>query len=249
MSPPSIETGRDELAYLEERSATSIRTTSRSRRSDGVLTLTLRDGVQGRHQHPPRRAADLDGGGRQRLALRPTRRQVIRSGPGARPTDRSCAPRSSRSSGSGLASMSTSDPSWAIVGAGITEIRPMSESPYMSCLRVWVAVAWADGVIAPAGGRGAAPPDRAGPDQGRRARAARGWLDQPVELDTEYVSGSATRRAAASIRRPRAWPGRSQRRAAGASPARPPARRAATRPGGRRRDRAHAVHETQTRNP
>jgi uncharacterized membrane protein YebE (DUF533 family) len=63
----------------------------------------------------------------------------------------------------------------------------MSETPYMSCLRVWVAMAWADGVIAPAEAEALRRLIALAPIQEPEREVARGWLSQPVELDLEYV--------------------------------------------------------------
>jgi len=65
----------------------------------------------------------------------------------------------------------------------------MSESPYMSCLRVWVAVAWADGVIVPAEAEALRRLIALAPIKDHERDKARGWLTTPVDLDTDYVSG------------------------------------------------------------
>src|SRR5687767_11246905 len=72
----------------------------------------------------------------------------------------------------------------------------MSETPYMSCLRVWVAMAWADGVIAPAEAEALRRLIALAPIKEAEREVARGWLVQPVELDTDYVAslGNEARR-------------------------------------------------------
>ena len=65
----------------------------------------------------------------------------------------------------------------------------MSESPYMSCLRVWVAVAWADGVIVPAEAEALRRLIALAPIKDAEREKARAWLTTPVDLDTQYVAG------------------------------------------------------------
>ena len=65
----------------------------------------------------------------------------------------------------------------------------MGESQYLSVIRIWAAVAWADGVIADAE---AAAMKRLveGADLTAEERdTALGWLENKVELDTANVSG------------------------------------------------------------
>lgn len=59
----------------------------------------------------------------------------------------------------------------------------------MSCLRVWVAVAWADGVIVPAEAEALRRLIALAPIKDAEREKARGWLTAPVDLDTDYVAG------------------------------------------------------------
>lgn len=65
----------------------------------------------------------------------------------------------------------------------------MTESAYMSVLRVWAAVAWADGVIVPAEAEALRRLVAVAPIQAAEREVALGWLKERVELDTAYVSG------------------------------------------------------------
>jgi uncharacterized membrane protein YebE (DUF533 family) len=65
------------------------------------------------------------------------------------------------------------------------------ESPYMSVLRVWTALAWADGVIDPAEAEALRRLVAVAPIQPEERSTALGWLSaRPASLDLEtgYVS-------------------------------------------------------------
>lgn len=62
-----------------------------------------------------------------------------------------------------------------------------AESPYMSVLRIWLALAWADGVIAPAEAEALRRLIAVAPVQESERLVALGWLDERVELDTARV--------------------------------------------------------------
>jgi tellurite resistance protein len=62
-----------------------------------------------------------------------------------------------------------------------------AESPYMSVLRIWLALAWADGVIAPAEAEALRRLIAVAPVDESERRIALGWLDERVELDTTRV--------------------------------------------------------------
>lgn len=57
------------------------------------------------------------------------------------------------------------------------------ESAYMSVLRVWVALAWADGVIAPAEAEALRRLIAVAPVEEPERAVALAWLDEPLELD------------------------------------------------------------------
>lgn len=65
----------------------------------------------------------------------------------------------------------------------------MSESAYMSVLRVWAAVAWADGVIVPAEAEALRRLVAVAPIQAAEREIALSWLKERVDLDTAYVAG------------------------------------------------------------
>ncbi|HKE13869.1 MAG TPA: hypothetical protein VKB80_03315 [Kofleriaceae bacterium] len=62
-----------------------------------------------------------------------------------------------------------------------------AESPYMSVLRVWLALAWADGVVAPAEAEALRRLIAVAPIQESERATALAWLDEPVELDTSKL--------------------------------------------------------------
>jgi tellurite resistance protein len=62
-----------------------------------------------------------------------------------------------------------------------------AESPYMSVLRVWLALAWADGVVAPAEAEALRRLIAVAPIQEAERATALAWLDEPVELDTSRL--------------------------------------------------------------
>jgi uncharacterized membrane protein YebE (DUF533 family) len=70
----------------------------------------------------------------------------------------------------------------------MSEPSESAETPYMAVLRVWAAMAWADGVIAPAEAEALRRLVAVAPIQPAEREVALAWLDQPVELDTRYVS-------------------------------------------------------------
>jgi len=59
----------------------------------------------------------------------------------------------------------------------------------MSVLRVWLALAWADGVIAPAEAEALRRLIAVAPIEEPERQIAIGWLDEPVALDTAKLSG------------------------------------------------------------
>jgi uncharacterized membrane protein YebE (DUF533 family) len=61
------------------------------------------------------------------------------------------------------------------------------ESPYMSVLRVWVALAWADGVIAPAEAEALRRLIAVAPIEESERSLATAWLDEPLELDASRL--------------------------------------------------------------
>lgn len=61
------------------------------------------------------------------------------------------------------------------------------ESPYMSVLRVWVALAWADGVIAPAEAEVLRRLIAVAPVEESERSVALAWLDEPLELDASQL--------------------------------------------------------------
>jgi uncharacterized membrane protein YebE (DUF533 family) len=61
------------------------------------------------------------------------------------------------------------------------------ESPYMSVLRVWAALAWADGVVAPAEAEALRRLIAVAPIEEAERATALAWLDEPIELDTSKV--------------------------------------------------------------
>jgi uncharacterized membrane protein YebE (DUF533 family) len=63
-----------------------------------------------------------------------------------------------------------------------------SGGPYMSVLRIWAAVAWADGVVAPAEAEALRRLIAAAPVSPAEREIALAWLSSPVELDTGQVS-------------------------------------------------------------
>ena len=69
-------------------------------------------------------------------------------------------------------------------------------SPYMAVLRAWVAMAWADGVIAPAEAEALRRLVAVAPIQPADRDVALSWLDAPVELDTDFAKrlGKESRR-------------------------------------------------------
>jgi uncharacterized membrane protein YebE (DUF533 family) len=70
------------------------------------------------------------------------------------------------------------------------------ESPYMSVLRVWVALAWADGVIAPAEAEALRRLIAVAPVEEPERALALSWLDEPLELDATRLRqlGTESRR-------------------------------------------------------
>lgn len=66
------------------------------------------------------------------------------------------------------------------------------ESPYMSVLRVWVALAWADGVIAPAEAEALRRLIAVAPVEEAERTAALSWLDEPLELDATRLQKLGT---------------------------------------------------------
>ena len=64
----------------------------------------------------------------------------------------------------------------------------MSDNSYMSVLRVWAAIAWADGVIAPAEAEAMRRLIAAAPIDEAERKVATTWLTERVELDTAQVS-------------------------------------------------------------
>lgn len=73
---------------------------------------------------------------------------------------------------------------------------PMSservESPYMSVLRVWVALAWADGVIAPAEAEALRRLIAVAPIEEPERATALAWLEEPIDLDASRVKQLGT---------------------------------------------------------
>jgi uncharacterized membrane protein YebE (DUF533 family) len=61
------------------------------------------------------------------------------------------------------------------------------ESPYLSVLRVWVALAWADGVVAPAEAEALRRLIAVAPIEEAERAAALAWLDDPIELDASRL--------------------------------------------------------------
>jgi len=57
----------------------------------------------------------------------------------------------------------------------------------MSVLRVWVALAWADGVIAPAEAEALRRLIAVAPVEESERAAALAWLDEPLELDASRL--------------------------------------------------------------
>jgi uncharacterized membrane protein YebE (DUF533 family) len=61
------------------------------------------------------------------------------------------------------------------------------ESPYMSVLRVWVALAWADGVVAPAEAEALRRLIAVAPIEEAERAVALAWMDDPIELDASRL--------------------------------------------------------------
>ncbi|HYU16312.1 MAG TPA: hypothetical protein VEL05_09580 [Candidatus Acidoferrum sp.] len=61
------------------------------------------------------------------------------------------------------------------------------ESPYLSVLRVWAALAWADGVVAPAEAEALRRLIAVAPIEEPERDVALGWLDEPLELDASRL--------------------------------------------------------------
>lgn len=59
----------------------------------------------------------------------------------------------------------------------------------MSVIRVWAAMAWADGVVAPAEAEALRRLISVAPIEESERRAALGFLDEPMELDTARLRG------------------------------------------------------------
>ena len=57
----------------------------------------------------------------------------------------------------------------------------------MSVLRVWAALAWADGVVAPAEAEALRRLIAVAPIEEEERETALGWLDEPIELDTSRL--------------------------------------------------------------
>ncbi|HTE55073.1 MAG TPA: DUF533 domain-containing protein [Kofleriaceae bacterium] len=66
---------------------------------------------------------------------------------------------------------------------------PAGETPYMSVIRVWAAMAWADGVVAPAEAEALRRLIAVAPIAEAERAIALGWLDQPMELDASRLRG------------------------------------------------------------
>ena len=63
----------------------------------------------------------------------------------------------------------------------------MSENSYMSVLQVWAAMAWADGVVAPAEAEAMRRLIAAAPINESEREQARVWLTEKVELETDKL--------------------------------------------------------------
>lgn len=65
----------------------------------------------------------------------------------------------------------------------------MGESQYLSVIRIWAALAWADGVIADAEAAAMKRLVESADLTDEERGTALGWLDEKVELDTENIAG------------------------------------------------------------
>lgn len=64
----------------------------------------------------------------------------------------------------------------------------MAESQYLSVIRIWAAVAWADGVIADAEAAAMKRLIKSADLTDEQRETAMGWLTEKVELDTENIA-------------------------------------------------------------
>jgi tellurite resistance protein len=62
----------------------------------------------------------------------------------------------------------------------------------MSVLRVWAAMAWADGVVAPAEAEALRRLIAVAPIEESERATALGWLDEPLALETSRLRGLGT---------------------------------------------------------
>lgn len=67
--------------------------------------------------------------------------------------------------------------------------RLMGESQYLSVIRIWAALAWADGVIADAEAAAMKRLVKSADLTDEERDTALGWLDTKVELETESLEG------------------------------------------------------------
>lgn len=65
----------------------------------------------------------------------------------------------------------------------------MGESQYLSVIRIWAAVAWADGVIADAEAAAMKRLVESADLTDEERQTALGWLENKVELDTANIDG------------------------------------------------------------
>lgn len=62
---------------------------------------------------------------------------------------------------------------------------PMSEPPFLSIVRIWAAMAWADGVIVPAEAKAMKEFISLSPLDEQEQKKARSWLKKKVELEDD----------------------------------------------------------------